>query len=87
MIHGVSSSKGQARDLPAWMCGKGSGSISEGFGAKGGLLQEELADLTEIHQTYLGGVKRGKRNPTVTVLQRIAQALGADIEDLVERRT
>ena len=52
-----------------------------------GLLQEELADLAEIHQTYLSGVERGKRNPTVTVLQRMAQALGAEIEDLVERRT
>jgi transcriptional regulator with XRE-family HTH domain len=52
-----------------------------------GLSQEELADLAEIHQTYLSGVERGKRNPTITVLQRIAQALGADIDDLVKRRT
>jgi transcriptional regulator with XRE-family HTH domain len=50
------------------------------------LIQEELADLANIHQTYLSGVERGKRNPTVTVLQRIAEALGADIEDLVNRR-
>jgi transcriptional regulator with XRE-family HTH domain len=52
-----------------------------------GLSQEELADLANVHQTYLSGVERGIRNPTVTVLQRIAQALGADIEDLVKRRT
>lgn len=51
-----------------------------------GLSQEELADRANIHQTYLSGVERGKRNPTVTVLQRIAEALGADIEDLVSRR-
>jgi transcriptional regulator with XRE-family HTH domain len=51
-----------------------------------GLSQEELADVANIHQTYLSGVERGKRNPTVTVLQRIAVALGADIEDLVSRR-
>jgi transcriptional regulator with XRE-family HTH domain len=51
-----------------------------------GLSQEELADLANIHQTYLSGVERGKRNPTVTVLQRIAEALGADIEDLLSRR-
>jgi transcriptional regulator with XRE-family HTH domain len=37
-----------------------------------GLSQEELADRANIHQTYLSGVERGKRNPTVTVLQRIA---------------
>ena len=51
-----------------------------------GLSQEELADRANIHQTYLRGVERGKRNPTITVLQRIAEALGADIEDLVIRR-
>jgi transcriptional regulator with XRE-family HTH domain len=51
-----------------------------------GISQEELADLANIHQTYLSGVERGKRNPTVTVLQRIAEALGADIEDLLSRR-
>jgi transcriptional regulator with XRE-family HTH domain len=51
-----------------------------------GLSQEELADRANIHQTYLSGVEGGKRNPTVTVLQRIAQALGADIDDLVKRR-
>jgi transcriptional regulator with XRE-family HTH domain len=51
-----------------------------------GLSQEELADRAGIHQTYLSGVERGKRNPTVSVLQRIAEALGADIEDLVQRR-
>ena len=51
-----------------------------------GLSQEELADRANIHQTYLSGVERGKRNPTVTVLQRIAEALGADIEDLVSKR-
>ena len=51
-----------------------------------GLSQEELADLANIHQTYLSGVERGKRNPTVTVLQRIAEALGADIEELVSSR-
>ena len=51
-----------------------------------GLSQEELAHRANIHQAYLSGVERGKRNPTATVLQRIAEALGADIEDLVSRR-
>jgi transcriptional regulator with XRE-family HTH domain len=52
-----------------------------------GLSQEELAHRANIHQAYLSGVERGKRNPTATVLQRIAEALGADIEDLVSRRS
>ena len=49
-----------------------------------GLSQEELSDRAQIHQTYLSGVERGRRNPTITVLQRIAEALDADIADLVE---
>ncbi|WP_237478306.1 helix-turn-helix domain-containing protein [Lichenibacterium dinghuense] len=51
-----------------------------------GLSQEELADRSRVHQTYLSGVERGVRNPTVTVLQKIAVALELDIEDLVRRR-
>ena len=51
-----------------------------------GLSQEELADRSRVHQTYLSGVERGVRNPTVTVLQKIAVALGLDIEDLTRRR-
>lgn len=51
-----------------------------------GLSQEALAAEAEVHQTYLSGVERGRRNPSALVLQRIALALGADIEDLVKRR-
>ena len=51
-----------------------------------GFSQEELADRAQIHQTYLSGVERGRRNPTITVLQRIAEALDADIVDLLEKR-
>ena len=50
-----------------------------------GVSQEELAHLAEIHQTYLSGVERGKRNPSILVLDRIAAALGLDIADLTKR--
>lgn len=50
-----------------------------------GLSQEELAHRAELHQTYLSGVERGRRNPSLLVLNRIAAALGADVEDLVAR--
>lgn len=51
-----------------------------------GLSQEELAHLASVHQTYLSGVERGKRNPTIVVLARIASVLGVDIEQLVRCR-
>lgn len=46
------------------------------------LSQEELAHLAGVHQTYLSGVERGRRNASVLVLGRIAQALGVDIQRL-----
>lgn len=50
-----------------------------------GLSQEELAHRAEIHQTYLSGVENGRRNPSILVLDRIAQALDSDIEQLVSK--
>ena len=46
------------------------------------LSQEELAHQAAVHQTYLSGVERGRRNASVLVLGRIAQALGVDIQRL-----
>jgi transcriptional regulator with XRE-family HTH domain len=40
-----------------------------------GLSQEELAFEAGLHRTYISGVERGIRNPTVTVLEQIARAL------------
>ena len=49
-----------------------------------GLSQEECAHRAKVHQTYLSGVERGIRNPTVMVLAKIAKALGVEVEDLVK---
>ena len=40
------------------------------------LTQEQLAHDADIDLTYLGGIERGRRNPSVQVLGRIATALG-----------
>jgi transcriptional regulator with XRE-family HTH domain len=39
------------------------------------LSQEQLAFEAGLHRTYISGVERGVRNPTVTVLERIARGL------------
>lgn len=41
-----------------------------------GVSQEELADLCELDRTYVSGIERGLRNPTVVVLERLANVLG-----------
>lgn len=51
-----------------------------------GYSQEDLSGRSGVHQTYLSGVERGKRNPTVLVLDKIARALEVDLEDLTRRR-
>jgi transcriptional regulator with XRE-family HTH domain len=48
-----------------------------------GLSQEELAFDAEMHRTYVSGIERGKRNPTVTVVERLAAALGAKASELL----
>jgi transcriptional regulator with XRE-family HTH domain len=37
-----------------------------------GLTQEKLAFEAEIDLTYVGGIERGKRNPSLLVMARIA---------------
>ena len=50
-----------------------------------GLSQEELAHRADLHQTYVSGIERGIRNPTVVVIDKIADALGAEPDELVTR--
>lgn len=49
-----------------------------------GVSQEELADLAGIHRTYISGVERGVRNPTIIVLEKIAKALKVKSSALLE---
>jgi transcriptional regulator with XRE-family HTH domain len=47
-----------------------------------GLSQEVLAVDAEIDRTYVSRLERGLENPTVAVLERLARALSANIEEL-----
>ena len=48
-----------------------------------GLSQEELGFEAELDRTYVSGVERGVRNPTVVTIRRIAAALGVAPSKLV----
>jgi transcriptional regulator with XRE-family HTH domain len=48
-----------------------------------GMTQEELAFEAEIDLTYVGGIERGKRNPSLMVMARIAEALAVPLTKLV----
>jgi len=38
-----------------------------------GWSQEEYADRAGIHRTYVSDIERGQRNPTVTVVEKLAR--------------
>jgi transcriptional regulator with XRE-family HTH domain len=46
--------------------------------------QEELAFRAKIHRTYLGGIERGERNPSLKNIAAIAEALGVSLAELFE---
>ncbi len=48
-----------------------------------GLSQERLAELAEIHRTYIGDVERGTRNIALVNMTRIADALGVPLNKLI----
>ena len=49
-----------------------------------GWTQEDLASSAQIDRSYIGGVERGERNLTFTVLCQICVALGCDVAALTE---
>ena len=49
---------------------------------KNGWSQDRLSEESGLHRTYISGIERGVRNPTIEIVQRIAVALRIDIQDL-----
>lgn len=48
-----------------------------------GLSQEAFAFEAGIHRTYVSDIERGARNPTITVVENLAVALGVTASDLL----
>ena len=49
------------------------------------LTQEALASLVGIDRTYISGLERGLRNPTLLVLARLASSLDIPVAALLEQ--
>ena len=49
-----------------------------------GMTQEQLAFEARIDLTYVGGIERGRRNPSLMVMVRLAEALEAELKELLE---
>ena len=50
--------------------------------AAAGLTQEELAERAGLERSYIGGVERGDRNPTLIFIEKIAEGLDIDLAEL-----
>ncbi|WP_217895503.1 helix-turn-helix domain-containing protein [Oceanibaculum nanhaiense] len=40
-----------------------------------GLSQEQFAEISGLHRTYVSGIERGDRNPTIDIIFQISRAL------------
>ena len=49
---------------------------------KKGLTQQQLADMCGLDISYIGGIERGQRNPTLGVIHSIASVLGTKVAEL-----
>ena len=49
-----------------------------------GFSQETLADKCGLDRTYVGGIERGERNPSLQNIARIATALNVSLAELMK---
>ncbi|MEO7246836.1 MAG: helix-turn-helix transcriptional regulator [Novosphingobium sp.] len=48
-----------------------------------GWSQEDYADRAGIHRTYVSDIERGRRNPTITVVEKLAGPLEVAVGELL----
>ncbi len=53
------------------------------FRIQAGISQEKLAELADIHRTYVGDVERGERNISVVNMVKVAQGLKMKLSEMV----
>ncbi len=46
--------------------------------------QEQLAFESGLHRTYISGIERGARNPTILILARLAETLRVRVDEFVK---
>ncbi len=48
-----------------------------------GLSQEQLAEVSKLHRTYVGSCERGQRNVSLLNIVKMATALNLDVTELI----
>jgi transcriptional regulator with XRE-family HTH domain len=50
-----------------------------------GISQERLAQLAKLDRTYVSGIERGERNPSLANILKLAAALDIEVSELAAR--
>lgn len=45
--------------------------------------QGDVSRILKVHRSYISGLERGMRNPSLLTVQKIAKALGVNAKDLI----
>ena len=49
-----------------------------------GWSQDKLAEASGLHRTYISGIERGTRNPTIEIVGQIAKSLNVNPSELLD---
>lgn len=49
------------------------------------LSQEALSELAGMNRSFVGEIERGEATPTIVTLQKLADALGLKLSELIKR--
>ncbi len=52
---------------------------------KKNLSQGDIARILGVHRSYISGLERGRRNPSLFTVHKIAKALGVGVEEIVKK--
>lgn len=45
--------------------------------------QGDISRILKVHRSYISGLERGMRNPSLLTVQKVAKALGVNAKDLI----
>lgn len=45
--------------------------------------QGDVARILDVHRSYISGLERGVRNPSLLTIQKVAKALNINAKDLI----
>lgn len=46
--------------------------------------QGDIAKILGVHRSYISGLERGKRNPSLLTVHKVANALGVSVNELLK---